>query len=211
LAYNSYLIYPRDVRKHPQQQRSRAMVERIISSGRMVLVRDGYERFSTNPVAVAAQISPGSLYQYFPDKASIIQVIVDRYLDDVSESVAAALASQLGKPADELAFDAVDALLAAVESDPGLVRVVAEELPGRQTAGQRRALERRIRELVMATLTAVRGDLDRDMSTMAWVVVQAMQALVIGWITDPPNADRQAVTHELAWLAYGYLMYDKPR
>lgn len=39
------------------------MVERIIDGGQTVLLRDGYAGFSTNRVADAAGISPGSLYQ----------------------------------------------------------------------------------------------------------------------------------------------------
>lgn len=50
------------VRKIPQQHRSRQMVQRLLEAARAVLVRDGYDGFSTNRVAAEAGVSPGSLY-----------------------------------------------------------------------------------------------------------------------------------------------------
>ncbi|WP_424187557.1 TetR family transcriptional regulator [Actinokineospora sp. G85] len=63
-----------------------------------MLVDSGYDAFSTNRVAAAAGISPGSFYQYFPDKAAVVDVIVDRYWDEVADQVAAALAARPGDP-----------------------------------------------------------------------------------------------------------------
>ena len=60
------------MRRTPQQARSRAMVERIVEAARVVLVRDGYEAFTTNRVADEAEVSPGSLYQYLPDKSALV-------------------------------------------------------------------------------------------------------------------------------------------
>ncbi|KQY58842.1 hypothetical protein ASD11_04205 [Aeromicrobium sp. Root495] len=181
------------------------MVERIVASGRAVLARDGYDLFSTNRVAEAAGVSPGSLYQYFPDKSAILEVIVDRYLQEVSDRVTAALADQLGKPPAELARGTVDALLAAIEADPVLLRVVHEELPGRQVVQARRAMERRVRELARAALTLQGAEPGRDTAMAAWVVVHAMEALSVQWVLDPPDATREQVVEELAGLAENYL------
>jgi len=38
------------------------MVQRLLEAARAVLVRDGYDGFSTNRVAAEAGVSPGSLY-----------------------------------------------------------------------------------------------------------------------------------------------------
>ena len=59
------------------------MVERILDAARELLVQEGHERLSTNRIASRAGISPGSLYQYFPDKASVLAAVVDRYAADV--------------------------------------------------------------------------------------------------------------------------------
>ncbi|HYV47721.1 MAG TPA: helix-turn-helix domain-containing protein, partial [Myxococcaceae bacterium] len=49
-------------RKAPRQARSRATVDAILAATAQVLVRDGYDRTSTNKVAEVAGVSIGSLY-----------------------------------------------------------------------------------------------------------------------------------------------------
>jgi AcrR family transcriptional regulator len=55
-------------RKKPRQQRSQDTVECILDATARVLCATGYDRASTNRVAMAAGVSVGSLYQYFPSK-----------------------------------------------------------------------------------------------------------------------------------------------
>jgi AcrR family transcriptional regulator len=48
------------------------MVETLLDATARVLVREGYDRASTNRIAVVAGVSVGSLYQYFPNKQAIL-------------------------------------------------------------------------------------------------------------------------------------------
>jgi len=59
-------------RKRPRQARSERLVADILEAATRVLARDGARRFTTARVAEAAGVSVGSLYQYFPNKESIL-------------------------------------------------------------------------------------------------------------------------------------------
>ncbi|XHR27900.1 MAG: TetR family transcriptional regulator [Chthoniobacteraceae bacterium] len=59
-------------RKQPQQARSEELVAAILEAAGQVLVKDGAQRFTTARVAERAGVSVGSIYQYFPNKASIL-------------------------------------------------------------------------------------------------------------------------------------------
>lgn len=59
-------------RKRPGQARSKQLVADILEAATRVLGRDGARRFTTARVAEAAGVSVGSLYQYFPNKESIL-------------------------------------------------------------------------------------------------------------------------------------------
>ncbi len=59
-------------RKQPRQTRSTRLVADILEAAARVLVRYGAHHFTTARVAEAAGISVGSLYQYFPNKESIL-------------------------------------------------------------------------------------------------------------------------------------------
>ncbi|MGZ4452199.1 MAG: TetR/AcrR family transcriptional regulator [Nocardioides sp.] len=194
------------MRKEPRQARSREMVERIVAAGRQVLVERGYDAFSTNQVATTAGISPGSLYQYFPDKASILEIVVDRYWDEVAESVAASLADHLGEVGPQMVRQVADALISALEADRTLLGVVAEQLPLARSRERRRALERRVRELVGAYLV-VRPDTSTrpDPGVAAWMIVLAIENLAMRWVLDRPPIDRDVVVEEMTALVAGYL------
>jgi AcrR family transcriptional regulator len=59
-------------RKQPQQARSEELVSAILEAAIQVLAKEGFQRFTTARVAEKAGVSVGSLYQYFPNKASIL-------------------------------------------------------------------------------------------------------------------------------------------
>src|ERR1044071_8721837 len=59
-------------RKQPQQARSAELVSTILQAAIQVLAKEGAQRFTTARVAEKAGVSVGSVYQYFPNKASIL-------------------------------------------------------------------------------------------------------------------------------------------
>ncbi len=68
-------------RKQPQQERSTKLVESILEAATRVLTEEGVTRFTTARVAEKAGVSVGSIYQYFPNKASILfRLQVDEWM-----------------------------------------------------------------------------------------------------------------------------------
>ena len=59
-------------RKQPKQARSNELVSAVLEAAARVLAAEGAHRFTTARVAEKAGVSVGSLYQYFPNKASIL-------------------------------------------------------------------------------------------------------------------------------------------
>src|SRR3954465_14469357 len=62
-------------RKLPTQERSRALYAALLTSAEL-LERDG-PQFALSDVAARAGVSPGSLYQYFPDRAALVAALID--------------------------------------------------------------------------------------------------------------------------------------
>ena len=59
-------------RRQPKQARSNDLVAAILEAALQVLAKEGARRFTTTRVAERAGVSVGSVYQYFPNKASIL-------------------------------------------------------------------------------------------------------------------------------------------
>lgn len=183
------------------------MVERLLEAGRVVLHRDGYQGFTTNRVAQEAGVSPGSLYQYFTDKGAIVAAIIERWSDEVEEKAASGLAARLGEEGPAMVRAVADALLAALETSPALLRVVMEELPAREHRARLTAFERRVIDLVTAYLAARPGALaaGRSPSRVAWVLVMAVENLSVRFVLDAPPLSREEFLDEVTALCIGYL------
>ncbi|SCM74667.1 TetR family transcriptional regulator [Desulfovibrio sp. 86] len=68
-------------RKKPQQTRSAELVTAILQAAALVLAEEGVTRFTTARVAEKAGVSVGSIYQYFPNKVSILfRLQVDEWI-----------------------------------------------------------------------------------------------------------------------------------
>lgn len=184
------------------------MVERIIQAGRDVLVKHGYDAFSTNRVAEVAGISPGSLYQYFPDKAAIIDVVIDRYMAETSERVVGSMGDRLGPPSPDLVRTVFDALITALETDAALLRVVYEVLPLARNVGPRAAMEKRVQELATMALSLVGGH--PRPATAAWIAVLAVENISVRWVLDQPPISRDELLDEMVALVGGYVPIATP-
>lgn len=63
---------PLSSRRLPKQARANDLVAAILEAAVQVLAKEGMRRFTTTRVAERAGVSVGSIYQYFPNKASIL-------------------------------------------------------------------------------------------------------------------------------------------
>jgi AcrR family transcriptional regulator len=85
-------------RKTPRQSRALATVEAILEATTRILVESGYAKINTNEVARRAGVSVGSLYQYFPNKQSLLVQLHHRHALEATAPMFAALRQSRGKP-----------------------------------------------------------------------------------------------------------------
>jgi AcrR family transcriptional regulator len=78
-------------------------VDAILEATIQVLLRIGKERLTTTKVAARAGVSVGTLYQYFPNKRSLLQAVLQRHLEGVTEAVEIVCRQHKGKPLQEMA------------------------------------------------------------------------------------------------------------
>src|SRR5262249_60315502 len=69
-------------RKSASQERSRLTVDAILEATTRVLIKEGYDRASTNKIAAVAGVSIGSLYQYFPSKEALVAAVIDPHTQE---------------------------------------------------------------------------------------------------------------------------------
>ncbi|WP_233434247.1 TetR/AcrR family transcriptional regulator [Nocardia yamanashiensis] len=197
---------PAPPRKTPQQERSRAMVARIIDAGQAVLIAHGYDGASTNRIAAAAGISPGSLYQYFPDKDSIISAVIERYTAGVADRVRARVLANLTRRPEVAVPETISELLDALGDDRELLRAVVEQTPRLSTGVTVLAFEQQIGELARAALRMRAREVpaDVDFDAAAWMLVRAVEHLTIRYILDAPPIPRERFLADVTRLVLNY-------
>jgi AcrR family transcriptional regulator len=193
-----------NLRRVPQQDRSRVMVTRILDAGERVLIAHGYDGASTNRIAEAAGISPGSLYQYFGNKDAIVAAVIDRYSDAIAARIAAQVSASVGEPAPQYVRNSIAALLDALDVHPQFLRAVIEHTP---RSGKISAFEQRIGELTIAYLTLNRARMRPGVTvgTASWMLVRVVEHLTIRYVLDRPAISRAEFLDEITRLALSYL------
>lgn len=75
---------PTSPRKSPRQERSRITVERILDAAARIFQEQGYLGTTTNEIADEAEVSVGSLYQYFPNKDALLVALTRRHIESAT-------------------------------------------------------------------------------------------------------------------------------
>ena len=117
-------------RKTPLQDRAVATVDAILEAATYILVKDGWEKFTTNRVAERAGVNIASLYQYFPNKESIVVELQRRHVEKARQELPRVL-PELRSHRSLRAFlrFIIDGAVREHRVAPALHRVFVEELP----------------------------------------------------------------------------------
>ena len=116
-------------RKQASQERSRALVDTLVEATARILVKEGFDKASTNRIAEKAGVSVGSLYQYFPSKEALVAAVMERHNQQIMQVAYEALAEVKALPLEQGVPKLVAAAIKAHQVDPDLHRVLAEQVP----------------------------------------------------------------------------------
>ncbi|MCU0701357.1 MAG: TetR/AcrR family transcriptional regulator [Myxococcaceae bacterium] len=165
-------------RREARQARSRATVEYLLAATAKVLVREGYDRASTNRIAEVAGVNIASLYQYFPSKEALVARVFERYLARLDD----ALTTCLARIAEAPLWPGLEALLRTFfslhDDDPALHRALLVHVPQIDRVNPMLALRERMTGALTAYFVQRRGSLrSTDPALAAHLVVTCAEAI----------------------------------
>jgi AcrR family transcriptional regulator len=100
-------------RKTPLQARAAVTVEAICEAAIQVLLSHGADRFTTTRVAGRAGVSVGTLYQYYPNKQSLLFAVLENHLNKMAAAVESACEQARHKPLPEMIQEVVEVFVDA--------------------------------------------------------------------------------------------------
>ena len=197
-------------RKIATQERSRTTVDALVEATARILVKDGFDKASTNRIAAAAGVSVGSLYQYFPSKEALVAAVIERHQQEIMQMVRRELAGVLTEPVDKAVRKLVAVAVKAHRVDPELHRVLAEQIP---RVGKLEKLETFSSENFTLFSTYLETHRDElcidDLGLASFVCVTAIEALthnaVLHYSKMLSDEAMEALIEATARLVTGYL------
>ena len=197
-------------RKIASQERSRATVDALVEATARILVKEGFDKASTNRIAEVAGTSVGSLYQYFPSKEALVAAVIERHQQEIMQTVRGELAEVLAQPVEKAVRKLVAVAVKAHRVDPKLHRVLAEQIP---RVGQLEKLETFNRENYTLFRTYLESHRDElrvdDLELASFVCVTSIEALthnaVLHYSKMLSDEAMEALIDEGARLVTGYL------
>ncbi len=197
-------------RKNASQERSRATVDALIAATARILVREGFDKASTNRIAEVAGVSVGSLYQYFPSKEALVVAVIERHQQDILQLVRGELAKAANQSLERGVRTFVAMAVKAHRIDPKLHRVLAEQIPRVGKLEKVEMFSRQNYALFKAYLETHRPEIRAvDLDLAAFVCVTSIEALTHTAVLHREIASEQeteALVDEATRLVVGYLM-----
>lgn len=197
-------------RKRAIQQRSLATVEALIDATARILVREGFDKASTNRIAEVAGVSIGSLYQYFPGKEALVVAVAKRHGEALFRVAHRAFAEAAGLPLERGIRALVSAAVAAHRVDSRLHRVLSEEIPRVGGFAEVGSFNRAYYALFRTFLEAHRNEVRTlDAGLAVFVCMTAVEALTHNAVLHHADAmtgeDMDGLVDEATLLVTGYL------
>ena len=197
-------------RKEASQDRSLATVNALVGAMARILVKEGFDKASTNRVAEVAGVSIGSLYQYFPSKEALVAAVIERHNEEIMLTVRNELFDIATQPLAQGVRQLIAVAVKAHRVDPKLHRVLAEQIPRVGKLERVEAFNSRNYSLFRDYLESRRDELGApDLDLASFVCATSIEALTHNAVLHFPeplsDEAMEALVDEGTRLIVGFL------
>ncbi len=195
-------------RRQPVQARSRERVEKILDAAVQLLIEEGYDAVKTNAIARRADVSIGSVYQFFPNRFAIFGALAERYREKIAHSLESHLRVGPDRPWDAALAETIDTLAAMWRTDWAFHSVW---LAIQNTAELRDSREQYRNVLLRDTLTAFLRSIlphasDTEVTTIGRVTLETSNLMLdLSMRSGGPQSQDVHIIDELKLMLHSYI------
>lgn len=181
------------VRKYPQQQRSRMLVESVKQACRIILESEGAIRLSATQLSRISGVAVGSIYQYFPNlQAVVAAILVEDARCEIAAKISAAHVRMQGYSLEQVLREMVRNTLAfyrrILKMDAESCRALCEEFDldavFNMVQGDPEGTTKNIVRILRATRTDIDG---KEIEMRAFLVTRILRSAVLATIKSHPE------------------------
>ncbi len=188
MATDAQLRSDTDVRRRPEQERSRAGVQAILDATAVLLDERSIDQVTMTEIAQCACCSKAAVYRYFPTKTAVVRALAEREFADQQRQIE----SRLDPDADpqDLLIEGLRSYVSSQVTAPFRVQLRAiiradPELSRLDVADSRANAER-----LAAFLTDEGDDLADDLVRRLLLVIEMSDSVIrLASYVDPGEAD----------------------
>jgi AcrR family transcriptional regulator len=193
-------------RKRPSQKRSVQTVAAILKASAQILEDEGLGSLNTNYIAKKSGVSIGSLYQYFPNKESILVALIEKQHEKRIGILQKMLEDSKDLPFEDLVHSLIKALFQIQHTGPRLERILAEVkfqmgVPRLDYVLHDGLIEMLAKIIAERHIVFSSGDLKYSLR----IILYAIKAVTIDSLYDDKLQDVDKFTNELKTMALRHL------
>lgn len=191
-----------------RQQRGLQRQAEILQAAGLVFDEIGYGNATTNAIAAKAGISPGSLYQFFPNKEAIANALAQHYTQQLNTLWDSSYTTEMVTlPLDKLVDVLVDSMLKFDEDRPGFSMLFFGDDTSPQLAAMGHELHDGIIARFARLVEARNPHLPPERQTIIANVMMKLYKAFVPSMVDLSRADYKLMITEMKIVLRGYLSY----
>jgi AcrR family transcriptional regulator len=181
--------------------RGQRRVAGFLRAAASVITEFGYDRTTMSAIAERASSSIGSLYQFFPNKQSVVEALRSQYIKEIEKSWIALEQRAAAMTAHQLADRLVGLHIEIVQNHPALLALM--DVPPTSCTPARREL---IRARIASVLLAHNPHLSKPSASQVASVVQEISKGLLILYSKSEAKGKTAIIDEFKSVLSGYLV-----
>ena len=189
-----------------RQDRGKQRMQSLLDAAEQVFAEAGYERATTNLIASRASVSPGTLYQFYPNKEAMAEGLAARYAEELEHLHSTVFdAGIAGVPLMELIDATVDPFLKFHDGAPAFEALFLAAAISPELAGRIRILHDTVASRLIALFEQRAPDARRE--DLRWAAETAVGIFrgLLPFIPSLKSSRRSRAIRELKAVLFRYL------
>ncbi len=202
--------------KRPRQQRSQQTLERILEAAEACISEVGFEGATIAQTVKRADSSVGAFYSRFQDKEALLRVLLERFTEEVSVTIDAALRPELWQEAsfEHVCRRLIHFMMRMMRQRAQLIKAIAQVTIADPAMGAFRSqlIERTL--VGLRALLATRGEKigagnpDNALRLVSWMCINLFESSVVQAEGRPAEMSESECEAELCNMILSYLQIE---
>jgi AcrR family transcriptional regulator len=176
------------LRRAPRQKRSQILYDKIIATAKGQFRQHGYAYVSTNQIAGKANISIGSLYQYFSNREAIALAVYENACSQAALAMKRKTLEHLGAPVEVSIPRIIEYVFDVFEKDRYALLQLINEVPELRRVAQPFSFDSLIHRTTQMFLEQHFADVDRVViARKSYVIDKCVVGVIARYLDERPD------------------------